>query len=145
MEARDQGKIREEVRETYGKVARAGSVSSGPSQTASCCGPSNTSAGAVVRCSNSARSPAPNASIAATAATLFQMSCRPTRKAFGPTAYEAIAPYISTTRRRARATATATGTSLQRMPDPTPEWRRRRAPSGKPLRQPRQQFSQQTR
>ena len=46
MEARDQEKIREEIRETYGKVARAGGVYSGPSQTASCCGPSNTSAGA---------------------------------------------------------------------------------------------------
>jgi hypothetical protein len=46
MEARDQKKIREEIRETYGKVAKAGGVYSGPSQTASCCGPSNTSAGA---------------------------------------------------------------------------------------------------
>ena len=55
MEARDQEKIREEVRETYGKVARAGSVSSGPSQTASCCGPSNTSAGANQAAEHAAR------------------------------------------------------------------------------------------
>ncbi len=44
METRDKEEIREAVRESYGKVARAGGVSIGTRPTASCCGPSDTSA-----------------------------------------------------------------------------------------------------
>ncbi len=44
METTNQDKIRQSVREAYGKVAKAGSASSGESRTASCCGPSGISA-----------------------------------------------------------------------------------------------------
>lgn len=41
METRDKEEIRQAVRESYGKVARAGGVPSGTSQPQSCCGPSD--------------------------------------------------------------------------------------------------------
>jgi SAM-dependent methyltransferase len=44
METIDKEKIKEAVRESYGNVAKAGSVSIGNSPTASCCGPSDGSA-----------------------------------------------------------------------------------------------------
>jgi len=44
METTNQDKIRQTVRESYGKVAKAGSASSGESRTESCCGPSGISA-----------------------------------------------------------------------------------------------------
>jgi SAM-dependent methyltransferase len=44
METIDKEKIKEAVRESYGNVAKAGSVSIGTSPTASCCGPSDGSA-----------------------------------------------------------------------------------------------------
>ena len=44
METIDKEKIKEAVRESYGNVAKAGSVSIGNSLTASCCGPSDGSA-----------------------------------------------------------------------------------------------------
>jgi SAM-dependent methyltransferase len=44
METIDKEKIKEAVRASYGNVAKAGSVSIGNSPTASCCGPSDTSA-----------------------------------------------------------------------------------------------------
>lgn len=40
METTDKEKIREAVRESYGKVAKAGGISIGTSPAASCCGPS---------------------------------------------------------------------------------------------------------
>jgi arsenite methyltransferase len=44
METRDKEEIREAVRESYGKVAKAGGISIGTSPAASCCGPSDGSA-----------------------------------------------------------------------------------------------------
>jgi len=43
METRDKEEIREAVRESYGKVARAGTIASGISPTVSCCGESDIS------------------------------------------------------------------------------------------------------
>jgi SAM-dependent methyltransferase len=42
METRDKEEIRESVRESYGKIAKAGGVKTEPIQTASCCGPADT-------------------------------------------------------------------------------------------------------
>ena len=44
METTNQDRVRQSVREAYGKVAKAGSESSGESRTSSCCGPSGISA-----------------------------------------------------------------------------------------------------
>ena len=44
MEAREKEEIREAVRESYGKIARDGGVSSKTSQKSSCCGPADFSA-----------------------------------------------------------------------------------------------------
>ena len=44
METRDKEKIRKTVRESYGKVAKAGEISIGTNPTAPCCGPSDSPA-----------------------------------------------------------------------------------------------------
>ena len=45
MQTKDKEEIRQAVRESYGKIARAGNVVAGISPTVSCCGESNPSAG----------------------------------------------------------------------------------------------------
>ena len=44
METRDKEKVRETVRESYGKVAKAGEITIGTNPAAPCCGPSDSSA-----------------------------------------------------------------------------------------------------
>ncbi|MEE9495090.1 MAG: arsenite methyltransferase [Desulfobacterales bacterium] len=45
MQTKDKEEIRQAVRESYGKIAKAGNIVAGISPTLSCCGESNTSAG----------------------------------------------------------------------------------------------------
>ena len=44
MQTRDNEKIRQSVRDSYGKIAKAGEIVDGLSPAASCCGPAETSA-----------------------------------------------------------------------------------------------------